>query len=182
MVGKVDLLFEEYKSAVKSSDSMQDSLDKAYLAIAFGEIAFFALHIKSQLDIFWFNCVALLYMAIVLILILTSFALSKVAMERLKWSKFFQMRLLTDTECIDSAIAQNMREEILQLNKDIDRRAKGIRQLNWHIPIMIVFSSLFCFIKVSFIQTTKTDIIWLLGMLFLYICMSIVSYVLVRRI
>jgi hypothetical protein len=176
MLDKINILFEEYKSATNSYDSMQDSLDKAYLAIVFGEIAFFATHINSKIDVLWFNGFSLLYMGFALVLILVSFVLSKNSMEKLINLRGLQIKLLQDES------KQPKEEDIVnvtQWEKDIDELNVRIRHVNWHIPIMIFASSILCFLKVCFIEAVQVDTIcWLaIG----YVIISACMYLHVKR-
>ncbi|MBP9742394.1 MAG: hypothetical protein KBD37_03455 [Burkholderiales bacterium] len=141
------LLFEQAKSAMTSFDSAQDSLDKAYLTIMFGNIAFYATKIKPFVDNMYSDLASMVYMALALIFILCSFMLSKSAMKLLYDNTLLQIELLVSDTLTEIKIDTNT-QNLLK----IDKLNGFIEQLNWQIPIMVFFSSGLCFLKVSFQQ------------------------------
>lgn len=142
------LLYEQANSAMNSYDSAPDSLDKAYLTIMFGNIAFYATKIKPYVNCIYLDLASMDYMALALMLILFSFMLSKSNMRLLYENTLIQIDIL---ESEDSVNLTN--EEIKQTRQNlsrIDKLNRWIEQLNWQIPLMVFCSSSLCFIKVGF--------------------------------
>ncbi|MBY0380032.1 MAG: hypothetical protein K2P99_06515 [Burkholderiales bacterium] len=106
------ILFEQAKSSMNSFDSAQDSLDKAYLTIMFGNIAFYATKIKPS-TLIYLNLIPIVYMAICLCLILWSFMLSK-SMMRIFYNNTLRQILILELNSPDEdeirLIDQNMQD------------------------------------------------------------------------
>ena len=163
-----NLLFDQYRSAINSYDSSQDSLDKAYLAILFGDIAFYATKINILCDNLWVNLIAMSYMVGSLVLILISFAFSKLAMAKYKEITIYQLGILSGEE---TNTADLLELKLRQLK--IDSLNRWIRQFNWHIPFVVFISSSICFIKVSFISLIQIKILW--GLMFVSLLSGLIE-------
>jgi hypothetical protein len=162
------ILFEQYSSSRKAFSSQQDSLDKAYTTILFAEIAFYISRITPNDGYFFSDCAAVLFIALALFVVFISFIMSKSTI------KIFQELMVKQIYAMDT------KDNLLELLNAIESDEKLwnkysyiLSQLNWHIPLMILISTAFCFIKASFSEVFMLQKIYC-TLYVIYIIMAIV--------
>lgn len=138
------LFFEQHRSALDSFDSSQDSLNKAFTAILFAEIAFYMTKITPVDSHILLDSLVMFYMVGALMIVLISFAKSKVASRLLADAVEIEIIALdTEKEEVKQELLQKRAKKQIELNI----KNKAIFYINEQIPIMIIMSSIACFAK-----------------------------------
>lgn len=165
------LLFEQHKSTVNSFDSAQDSLDKAFTAILFAEIAFYITKIKPHDASLTVNIIIVSYMALALSLVFYSFMKSKVILTLYKYMIESQIAAIDEDEV---EYKNSLIEKIRQDEECVNLGNRVLVHINRQIPGMVFISSCFCFIKVCL---DKLDIKIISFFIAVWIIISIVVFV-----
>lgn len=164
------VLFEQYSSARKAFSSQQDSLDKAYTTILFAEIAFYISRITPNDGHLFLDCTAVFFIALALFVVFISFIMSKSTL------KVFQELMLKQIYAMDTK--DNLKELLSAIESDEKLWNKYnyiLSQINWHIPLMVFISTVFCFLKASFSEIFILQKIYWTVFGF-YIIMTIIVY------